>query len=414
MAGLTIQQDPYAYIAVHMKDGKKQLIWVQDTLKTVDGFVPASVTETSVDIDTVVYLRAQFDCGTGKTKFFYSTDNKEYVQLGNETTHSFNLSVFVGARFGIFNYATQALGGFVDVDWFTTEEQFDEDTYFDPNFEGYNEEMLTAEGLAVESAEMEVMIGLSKALELTATFKDGHTENVAAKAKYEISDPEALDIQSGMVIGRKNGRVSVKATYTDPMGNVLTVSFTASSTFFPWGEEYINTTLFGDGTYREATRAFFPGVNGQMGWVYENGVDMSGYKYLVLKLDKVQKVNAAVNIYPQNSIWGNCYSQPIGDATTVVIPLQEIEYTSGDAVGEPVNTANIMIVALYAGSNGVIDVSDAYLTNNDDYSPEGVSVNSIHAAPEEADGPIYNLQGMRVDRMTKGVYIRNGKKILVK
>lgn len=414
MAGLTIQQDPYAYIAVHMKDGKKQLIWAQDTLKTVDGFVPASVTETSVDIDTVIYLRAQLDCGTSKTRFFYSTDNKEYVPLGNETTLQYNLSIFVGARFGIFNYATQALGGYVDVDWFTTEEQFDENTYFDPDFEGYNEDMLTVEGLSVESAEMEVMIGLSKALELTATFKDGHSENVAAKAKYEISDPEVLDISSGMVIGRKNGRVSVKATYTDPMGNTLTASFTASSTFFPWAEEYINTTLFGDGTYREAARAFFPGVNGQMGWVYENGADMSGYKYLVLKLDKVQKVNAAINLYPQNSIWDNCYSQPIGDATTVVIPLQEIEYTSGDAIGEPVNTANIMIVALYAGSGGVIDVADAYLTNNDDYSPEGVSVNSIHTEPVEADGPIYNLQGMRVNRVTKGVYIQNGKKILVK
>lgn len=415
MAGLTIQQDPYAYIAVHMKDEKKQLIWAQDTLKTVDGFVPASVTETSVDIDTVIYLRAQFDCGTSKTRFFYSTDNKEYVPLGNETTLQYNLSIFVGARFGIFNYATQALGGYVDVDWFTTEEQFDENTYFDPDFEGYNEDMLTVEGLSVESAEMEVMIGLSKALELTATFKDGHTENVAAKAKYEISDPEVLDISSGMVIGRKNGRVSVKATYTDPMGNTLTASFTASSTFFPWAEEYINTTLFGDGTYREAARAFFPGVNGQMGWVYENGADMSGYKYLVLKLDKVQKVNAAINLYPQNSIWGNCYSQPIGDATTVVIPLQEIEYTSGDAVGEPVNTANIMIVALYAGSGGVIDVADAYLTNNDDYSPEGVSVTTPSISLLwKADGPIYNLQGMRVDRVTKGVYIQNGKKILVK
>lgn len=98
----------------------------------------------------------------------------------------------------------------------------------------------------------------------------------------------------------------------------------------------------------------------------------------------------------------------------VVIPLQEIEYTSGDAIGEPVNTANIMIVALYAGSGGVIDVSDAYLTNNDDYSPEGVSVGSIHIRPTETDGPVYNLQGMRVDRMTKGVYIQNGKKILVK
>ena len=199
MAGLTIQQDPYAYIAVHVKDGKKQLIWGQDTLRTVDGFEPAAVTETSVSIDTVVYLRAQFDCGTGKARFFYSTDNKEYVQLGSETTFRFNLSVFVGARFGIFNYATQALGGYVDVDWFTTEEQFEENTYFDPDFEGYSEDMLTMQSLSVRP-EMEVMIGQSEVLELMATFKDGHTENVAAKAKYEVSDPEVLSLSSGMVV----------------------------------------------------------------------------------------------------------------------------------------------------------------------------------------------------------------------
>lgn len=128
---------------------RNQLIWGQDTLRTVDGFEPAAVTETSVSIDTVVYLRAQFDCGTGKARFFYSTDNKEYVQLGSETTFRFNLSVFVGARFGIFNYATQALGGYVDVDWFTTEEQFEENTYFDPDFEGYSEDMLTMQSLSV-------------------------------------------------------------------------------------------------------------------------------------------------------------------------------------------------------------------------------------------------------------------------
>ena len=69
-------------------------------------------------------------CIRDRARFFYSTDNKEYVQLGSETTFRFNLYVFVGARFGIFNYATQALGGYVDVDWFTTEEQFEENTYF--------------------------------------------------------------------------------------------------------------------------------------------------------------------------------------------------------------------------------------------------------------------------------------------
>ena len=167
----------------------------------------------------------------------------------------------------------------------------------------------------------------------------------------------------------------------------------------------------------EQTRAFFPGVNGQMGWVYENGADMSGYKYLVFKLDKVQKVNAAINIYPQNSIWGNCYSKPIGDATMVVIPLQEIEYTSGDAIGEPVNTANIMIVALYAGSGGVIDVSDAYLTNNDDYSPDAVPVFSMDSKASKADGIVYGLSGIRIngtDNLPKGIYIRDGKKFVVR
>ena len=99
------------------------------------------------------------------------------MQLGSETTFRFNLSVFVGARFGIFNYATQALGGYVDVDWFTTEEQFEENTYFDPDFEGYSEDMLTMQSLSVRP-EMEVMIGQSEVLELMATFKDGHTENV--------------------------------------------------------------------------------------------------------------------------------------------------------------------------------------------------------------------------------------------
>ena len=110
--------------------------------------------------------------------------------------------LFMGTKFGIFNYATQALGGYVDVDWFTTEEQFEENTYFDPDFEGYSEDMLTMQSLSVRP-EMEVMIGQSEVLELMATFKDGHTENVAAKAKYEVSDPEVLSLRAVWSWGRK-------------------------------------------------------------------------------------------------------------------------------------------------------------------------------------------------------------------
>lgn len=414
MAGLTIQQDPYAYIAIQVKDGKKQLVWCQDTLHHVDGFTPAGLTKTDVNVDSVIYLRAQFDYATSRASFFYSTDNKTYVALGNETELRYNLSVFVGARFGIFNMATDKLGGYVDVDWFTTETDFDEATFYDPVFEGFNKEMLTATSLQVEAANMEMMVGKSQKLELVATYQDGHTENVAAKAKYEFSAEDVIAINSGLITGRKEGYVRVKATFTDPMGNSFSARFNVTSSYFPWDESYINTTLFGNGTYREAARAFFPGTNGQMGWVYENGADMSGYKYLVVMLDKVQKVNAAVNIFPQNSIWGDCYSKPIGDATQVVIPLQEITYTSGDNKDMPVNTSNVMIVAFYASTTGVIDVSQVYLTNNDDYTPETpTAIHEVNTSSDQ-DDVLYNLQGIKVQgKQHRGVYIQNGKKIIV-
>jgi hypothetical protein len=36
------------------------------------------------------------------------------------------------------------------------------------------------------------------------------------------------------------------------------------------------------------------------------------------------------------------------------------------------------------------------------------------AQPVINDGVIYNLQGVRVDKATKGVYIINGKKVVIK
>ena len=417
MAGLMIQQDPNAYIAVQVKDGKKVLVWRQDTLDYVSNFVPRTTTESSLQIDSVVYLRGHFDYINGQASFSYSLDNKTFRRLGGVTQMSFNLSVFVGARFGIFNFATEELGGYVDVDWFTTEDDFTEDSFYDPDFEGFNEDMLTAESLTLEDTDVEVLIGTGNEIELTATFRDGHTENVAQMAKYEFTNPEVAEVSSGLVRGLVQGRTDVKATYTDPMGNVFSVTFTVNSTFFPWGDEFITKNLFGEGTYVEDKRAFFPSQYGQMGWKYSNGADMSGYKYLVLKLDRQQNVGAALNLYPEDNIWGNCYSQSIGSNTTMVIPLQEITYTSGDRKGQPVDVSCIRIVALWGNGSGVIDLADMYLTNNEDYTNDAVSVSSVTAKVAEPDGAVYNLQGIRMADTTnlpKGIYIKNGKKFIVK
>ena len=265
--------------------------------------------------------------------------------------------------------------------------------------------------------DLEVQIGKGQKLELMATFEDGHTEDVAYMAKYEIENTEVADIKDGEVRGLSQGCTEVKAIYTDPVGKVSSLSFTLNSTCFPFSEEFIETALFGNGTYREAARAFFPGENGQMGWKYTYGLDMSGYKYLVLKLDKVQKVGACIMLYTENNIWSACCQYPVGEEVLVAVPLHDITYTSGELQGEPVDVSHVMIVALYAGQGGVIDVADMYLTNNEDYSSDAVSVFSVKSKTSKADGIVYDLSGVRMngtDNLPKGIYIKDGKKFVVK
>ena len=274
-----------------------------------------------------------------------------------------------------------------------------------------------AESLTVGDTDMEIQIGTGIELNLTADFGDGFTENVASLANYEQTNPEVARISNGKIVGLAQGKTDVKATYTDPTGQTLTANFTLQATYFPFGAEFIHTNLFGEGTYVEDKRAFFPDQYGQMGWVYSSGLDMSGYKYLVLKLDKVQNTGACLNLYPDASIWGNCSSQSIGSNTTVAIPLQDIKYTSGDLTGQPVDVSRISIVALWGNGSGVIDVADMYLTNNDDYSNDAVPVSSVKAEVTEPDGAVYNLQGIRMTDTTnlpKGIYVRDGKKFVVR
>lgn len=110
IAGLAVFQDPYAYIGVKQTKGMRYLIMVNNG-NTID----------SVSIDrSVIYLRTIASNNTAKAVFEYSLDNKTFVSLGNSLSMRFNLSVFTGNKFCLFNYATMETGGHVDFDWFRT------------------------------------------------------------------------------------------------------------------------------------------------------------------------------------------------------------------------------------------------------------------------------------------------------
>jgi beta-xylosidase len=111
MAGLAVFQDPYAFIAVQSEQGSLKLMMVNNG---------ETVAEAPLE-GNAIYLRAIASNSTEKATFEYSVDNETFVRLGNELAMRFNLSVFTGNKFCLFNYATKETGGYVDFDWFRME-----------------------------------------------------------------------------------------------------------------------------------------------------------------------------------------------------------------------------------------------------------------------------------------------------
>lgn len=68
-----------------------------------------------------LWLAAECDFTTDTARFSYSLDGEAWQPLGKDFHMIYNLVHFMGNRFAIFNYATEAPGGWVDVDEFCYE-----------------------------------------------------------------------------------------------------------------------------------------------------------------------------------------------------------------------------------------------------------------------------------------------------
>ena len=428
VAGLCVLQDPYALIGIRIRNGKPELVWMLDSITSSSNITPKEELSTfNYQLSTIIYLRAVTNNSTGLAKFYYSLDNQTYTRLGDALEMKFNLSVFVGNRFGLFNYATQAAGGYADFDWFTTEETFDETVYFDDSFTGYSEEQLTCTGLSIGDLTNQyvVLAGSYTGLNLVATFADGHTENVAATATYTYSAEGVCQIVNGEIKGLSEGQITVTANYTDALGHTLTTDFVVSSTFFPLTASHFDPSIIGKGQFDEQTLQLTTGDGGLAGWRYVGGADLSGWKYLVIRLARQQVCNAAVRIYQDNNPGGSYYNRAINNQTQIVIPLGGIVFNVGSQRGR-IDPSRIGIVGISSNGTSSIQFEDAYVTNEADYSrPTGIEEmrNGENEKMRNKDAVLFDLSGRKVSscplpltssHLKKGIYIRNGQKIIIK
>ena len=116
-AGLGLLQKNYGLVGVKIGKGSKSIVMV-----SANTGKPVEIEQIPLTQNTV-YFKAEcnFKNRADIAHFFYSLDGKVWTKIGEPLKMPYTIPHFMGYRFGLFNYATQNVGGFADFDYFKME-----------------------------------------------------------------------------------------------------------------------------------------------------------------------------------------------------------------------------------------------------------------------------------------------------
>lgn len=285
--------------------------------------------------------------------------------------------------------------------------------YYNVNWPHADDEAETGPAYTIQSisaATNDIVIeeGGNMLVSIKALYADGHTQEVCDQATYTFNDPTIASANNGYIKGQKPGFTKVTVSYTKN-GQQYQATFNVTVTareFFSFKQDDV-VSIHDNCTYNESTHAFTMAAYGQIGWKYPEGIDISGYKYLVVKLKQAQNIGAEIRIFPVNTIWNANEHIKALSGTMTVVKLSEVN----------IDLSKVYIIDFWS-RGGTIYVEDVYLTNNDDYSKQTTSINTIQRELE--NDAVYNLQGVKVGSrsemksLPRGIYIIGGKKVVVR
>ena len=127
IAGLVALQDDKGFVALAKESGSYKVVMYSGNEKGDSQKASAPISGSKV------YLRVDFDLPVdrGTASFYYSTDGSSWTKIGDNVGLSYSLHMFVGYRFGLFNYATKTAGGYADFDWFKIGTDYKDEIYLD-------------------------------------------------------------------------------------------------------------------------------------------------------------------------------------------------------------------------------------------------------------------------------------------
>lgn len=402
VAGLAVFQNPYSFIGVKMENGKKRIFSQRCTFNNHQHEVAETKYGDEVTAD-VIYLRAVVNFGdnVNTCKYFYSYDNMQWMQAGVEMKMGYTLDYFVGQRFYLFNFATQELGGYVDIDWFSTEPEYTEEMFYAPGtLKTYTEDDITMVSFTCDVTDVTMLTGSSKPLHIVITTKSGLVQDVTPDCKYQISNPDVAAIKNGSIVALMDGECTIIATYTDLMGNSESAEIHVTASTFPLTAEGFNPSISGTGKYVASTHALTTSQNGFGGWQYDSGLDLSAYNYLVVKFKRSAYCSPVFRIYDKNDYGAAHYQYEMKTKKSLVIDLHDMKTSNGATV----DPSHIYMVGFSSNGSSAISIETVFLSM-DGENPISTDIQVMPSVTEAnvISTEVFSVDGRQIARPEKGI-----------
>lgn len=287
---------------------------------------------------------------------------------------------------------------------------------------GASENYLKVSDFVVESGKnMTILTKSSAGLKINAVFADGHIENVSSLAEISVDKPEVVNVVRGRIFALVDGEATLSILYTDPKGTAWLDTVHVTSTTFPLTNQLFNPDIWGDGTFDETTQTLTTGQWGFGGWTYSNGLDISGYKYLVAKLGSKNNAGVSFRVFDENNYWAGAAEYDFGNKQMVVANTGWMPKKDQSAT---LNPSHIYIVGFWSNGNIPFVIDSVFLSNSSEYDAlASIKNETINKNDGSEIVDVYNLLGVKVmskvkkeqaiRELNKGVYLIGKEKVVI-
>ncbi|MDE5998165.1 MAG: hypothetical protein K2G77_08160, partial [Muribaculaceae bacterium] len=256
--------------------------------------------------------------------------------------------------------------------------------------------------------EMIILTGSSKGAALIADRGLGFDFNINDDIEVSISDPKVLEWDGSSFNALTPGEATCDVNYSIN-GSKFTRNLKFISTPFPLLNGYFNPSIWETGTFDEKTGDISTGQYGFAGWKYGSGLDLSEYNYLICEVENPGG-GLSLRLFDKDSYWTDPAMYDFNGRTRIAVDLRNMKSSENRTV----DPSHLYIIGFWTYGGHHFKVKKIFPAND----PNATAVESVDEE-NNAEGPVYNMQGIRVastiyEVTAPGIYIINGKKILWK